>query len=260
MTSTQIDLSSVNSISSLPDWFTEQLKPIHTDFESRVVCLAEDQHWLQTSLQGVEMRVMEYIPGERPRLALQLRLNHQHAPIVLSDYPDLEILIQKGLLTSGEDLYGANLYLRFPQMTDENGRDLLCQRAASMDPAEPALLYLAIGQMQDSDTQWRRIDTENAENWFPGPVDGTDVLPLHGHGSGNVMLVRWNKTAAFKTRIDPRGEELLVVKGAVYDSKGLYPAGSWIRNPIVAWQAWGAKSGTVIYYKNGHFNHSESHS
>lgn len=129
-----------------------------------------------------------------------------------------------------------------------------------MDPAEPALLYLAIGQMQDSDTQWRRIDTENAENWFPGPVDGTDVLPLHGHGSGNVMLVRWNKTAAFKTRIDPRGEELLVVKGAVYDSKGLYPAGSWIRNPIVAWQAWGAKSGTVIYYKNGHFNHSESHS
>ena len=107
-----------------------------------------------------------------------------------------------------------------------------------------------------SDTQWREIDTDNEENWFPGPVDGTDVMPLHGHGSGNVMLVRWNKTAAYKTRIDPRGEELLVLTGAVYDAQGFYPEGSWLRNPIETWQAWGAKAGTVAYYKNGHFKDS----
>ncbi|MFK8082415.1 MAG: cupin domain-containing protein [Granulosicoccus sp.] len=258
MTLTQIDTTSSAAFSTLPQWFSEQLQPLNTDFDTRVVCLAEDARWLQTSLTGVKMRVMEYIPGPRPRLALQLRLNYQHSPIVLNNYPDLEILIQQGHIRSRLGHYRANQYLRLPQTTDENVRELVCQRAESMDPSEPVLLYLAVGQMRDSDTEWRRINTTDEDNWFPGPAEGTDVLPLHGHGLGNVMLVRWNKTMAFKTRIDPRGEEVLVVKGAVYDAQGFYPAGSWIRNPIVAWQSWGAKSGTVIYYKNGHFNDSDS--
>lgn len=231
---------------------------MNTDFETRVVCHADELRWLQTSLAGVEMRVMEYVPGLRPRLALQLRINQLHDPVILSDYPDLEILIQKGHLKSRLGNYHANWYFRLPQLNDERVNDLAFRRAESMDPDEPVLMYLAVGQMQDSDTEWRRIDTSDEENWFPGPVDGTDVLPLHGHGSGNVMLVRWNQTAAFKTRIDPRGEELLVVKGAVYDAQGYYPEGSWIRNPIAAWQSWGARAGTVVYYKNGHFTDSDS--
>lgn len=203
---------------------------------------------------------MEYVPGIRPRLALQLRMNHSHEPIVLSNYPDLEILIQQGHLTSELGDYRANWYFRLPQLSDGRVNDLAIQRATIMSPSEPVLMYLAVGQMQDSDTEWRSIDTDDEEQWFPGPVDGTDVMPLHGHGSGNVMLVRWNETAAFKTRIDPRGEEVLVVKGAVYDAKGLYPEGSWVRNPIAAWQSWGARAGTVIYYKNGHFTEASTQS
>jgi len=258
VTPTTGDPSACKAKTALPDWFTEPLEPLHTDFNARVVCYPSDEQWLRTSLEGVEIRVMEHVPGLRPRLALQMRINEPHQPIILSDYPDLEILIQAGRVTSRLGHYRANQYLRLPQRLDEDERDLVCQRASSMDPTEPVLMYLAIGQMRDSDTEYRRIDTSDEANWFPGPVEGTDVLPLHGHGSGNVMLVRWNNTAAFKTRIDPLGEELLVVKGAVYDAQGFYPEGSWIRNPICAWQAWGAKAGTVIYYKNGHFTNSDA--
>jgi len=246
------------SCRTLPDWFPSHLKAINPDFDSRIVCLPDDAQWLQTSLTGIELRVMELIPGARPRLALQLRINHEHEPIEIGDHPDLEILIQKGHLSSRIGHYHANWYYRLPQVNGDGVPDLECRRAQSMNPAAPALMYLAVGQMQQSDTRWRRIDTSDEANWFPGPVDGTDVLPLHGHGSGNVMLVRWNEMAAFKTRIDPRGEELLVVKGAVYDAHGFYPEGTWIRNPIPAWQSWGAKAGTVVYYKNGHFTDSDA--
>lgn len=199
------------------------------------------------------MRVMESASGPRPRLALQLKINDGHTPIQLMDYPDLEVFLQRGQLTSAGHDFCANWYFRLPRLRVSASQQLTIRRADSMLASEPVIAYLAIGQMQPSDKVRRRINTLVDDNWLPGPIDGTEVLPLHGHGTGNVMLVRWNKTTAFKTRIDPRGEELLVLKGAIHDAKGLYPQDTWIRNPIPAWQAWGAKAGTVIYYKNGHF-------
>ena len=228
------------------------------------MCQATEAQWLDTALPGIQVRIMEFVPGMRPRLAAQLRFHHNHTPLPIGRYPDLEVLIQHGQLSSAHGNYAANGYFRLPTLDDngdenDDGDDgLVVQRAVAMQPEEPAVLYLAVGQMQQSDTEWRRIDTNDENLWFAGPVEGTDVLPLHGHGSGNVMLVRWNKTAAFRTRIDPRGEELLVLNGAVYDAQGHYPEGSWIRNPIEAWQYWGAKAGTIMYYKNGHFADSDT--
>ena len=241
---------------SLLHWLSKSLPPTHIEFDKRVICLAEDAQWMETTLKGVEVRVMEFVPGERPRLAIQIRFSQGHTPVTLGQHPDLEILIEKGSLSSPLGEYSQHRYYRLPTLSEARAADPPFQRAKHMAPDEPALIYVAIGQMMQSDTQWREIDTDNEENWFPGPVDGTDVMPLHGHGSGNVMLVRWNKTAAYKTRIDPRGEELLVLTGAVYDAQGFYPEGSWLRNPIETWQAWGAKAGTVAYYKNGHFKDS----
>ena len=79
------------------------------------------------------------------------------------------------------------------------------------------------------------------------------MLPLHGHGSGNVMLIRWLGAVAFRPRLDPLGEEVLVLEGRLHDADGTYPAGSWIRNPVPAWQSWSGDAGTLVYYKNGHF-------
>lgn len=241
----------------LPNWLSDNLQARNTDFDVRVVCSKDDAQWRPTGLHGVQMRIMEFVPGPRPRLSSQLRFQHAHAPVSVGNQPDLEILIQKGHFYSATEDYEANWYYRLPDLPDSTPQQLQFQSTASASVAEPALIYLAAGQMKQSDTQWRRINTADPVNWFPGPVEGTDVLPLHGHGCGNVMLVRWNRPAAFKTRIDPRGEELLVLDGAVYDAQGSYPEGSWIRNPIATWQSWGAKAGTVVYYKNGHFADSD---
>lgn len=237
------------------------MAPINEDFEQRVVDLPQHSQWRATQLPGAELRVFEYIPGENPRLSAQLRLDPTYSPTRLGDNPDLEILMQRGELESSAGVYPAGLYLRLPVTADDQLQSLTLKCTSNptipIPPGQPeeqaALLYLAAGQMLISDSEQRRINTLDSSRWLPGPTPGTEVLPLHGHGTGNVMLIRWTETSMFKPGLDPMGEEVLVLDGILYDIEGKYPAGSWVRNPVRAWQSWGATAGTIVYYKNGHF-------
>jgi len=260
----------------LPWWLTAEMNPVNDNFNHRVVSLPEHAQWLPTQLSGIEMRVLEYLPGATPRLTAQLRLNPEFSPAQLGDNPDLEMLIQRGELESDAGVYPEGLYLRLPVTGDKQLQNLTLH--CTKDPAitrnrissgvsgkdltivepEPALLYLAAGQMLTSDSEQRRLDTRDETHWLPGPTPGTEVLPLHGHGTGNVMLIRWSATAAFRPGLDPMGDEVLVLSGMLQDANGRYPAGSWIRNPVETWQSWGANAGTVVYYKNGHFPVSDN--
>lgn len=249
----------------LPGWFARHLRICQTDFEQRVVLLPEHAQWRPTDLPGVELRIMEFVASDRSRLSAQLRFSAGHQPAVLGNIPDLELLIQRGEMHSAKGPHTAGMYFRLPDARQHALHDLEFQCAAqtvkeskavikhAAAQNKQALVYVAAGQMLESDTEPRQIDTRDPERWLPGPAEGTQVLPLHGHGTGNVMLIRWTGTIAFKPKIDPLGEELLVLHGALHDAHGHYPAGTWIRNPIRAWQPWGAKAGTVVYYKNGHF-------
>lgn len=255
----------------LPWWFTHEMPAINDDFTQRVVSLPQHARWQATQVPGIDLRVLEHIPGSRPRLSAQLRLEPANSPAQLGNNPDLEILIQRGELESAMGVYPSGLYLRLPLNQHDSLQSLTVRCTGSRapsnwqtsssdrtnqhedDPLESALLYIAAGQMLKSDTEQRVLNTHDDSRWLPGPEEGVQVMPLHGHHTGNVMLIRWNTAVTFKPRLDPMGEELLVLRGAVHDADGEFPAGSWIRNPVAAWQNWGAEPGTVIYYKNGHF-------
>lgn len=126
------------------------------------------------------------------------------------------------------------------------------QQASFESPAGCTLL-IKLGQMSETDQELRHISTSDQNLWLPGPAEGTEVLPLHLHDTKSVLLIRWNEPAYFKPQLDPCGEEIFVIKGTLHDAYGSYDRGSWIRNPIPAWQAWGGHPGTLVYYKNGHF-------
>lgn len=239
----------------LPWWFTTQMTAINDDFEKRVVSLPQSACWQATQIPGVQLRVLEYVPGDRPRLTGQILLDENCSPALLGENPDLEVLVQRGELESAMGVYPAGLYLRLPLTGDRHLQELTirCSEDDAAQDTPGALLYLAAGQILTSDTEQRRIDTRDDSRWLPGPTPGTEVLPLHGHGTGNSMLIRWNEPVEIKPRLDPSGEEVLVLKGTLHDALGTYPAGSWIRNPVAAWQNWGAVAGTLVYYKNGHF-------
>lgn len=250
---------SINQCQPLPWWFARQHPEVNANFEQRVVSLPQHARWHSTQIEGVDLRVLEYIPGDTPRLSAQLRIDPASSPAVLANNPALEIFMQRGELASESGVFPASLYLRLPLPEASTQQTLVfhCSRksaTASNADRLPGLLYLAAGQMLVSDTAERHLDTTDESRWLPGPASGTEVMPLHVHGTGNVMLIRWNTSIAFKPGLDPMGEEIFVLTGMLHDAQGHYPAGSWIRNPIAAWQSWGANAGTVVYYKNGHFS------
>ena len=261
MTTRDNDSQTLKAGLELPWWLTAAMDPVNEDFSQRIVSLPLHSLWRATQLDGIHLRVLEYIPGSKPRLTAQLRLDPAFSPAMLGDNPDLEILMQRGELESAAGIYHTGLYLRLPVTGEEHFQTLTLRTSAPRtvteknpeNTEEPALLYLAAGQMLVSDAEQRRMNTYDESRWLPGPADGTEVMPLHGHGSGNVMLIRWTKAASFKPGLDPMGDEILVLNGVLYDEYGEYPTGSWIRNPVKAWQSWSAKAGTVVYYKNGHF-------
>ena len=246
----------------LPGWFDPDLPALHDDLAVRVVLPPTETVWRATRRPGLEMRLLEHIRGETPRVSVQIRLAAGTASVSLGGSADLELLVERGEIAcgAGEDaaVWPARHYVRLP-LDAEGGAVELSLRAEEDDAGEgrngpdAALAYLATGHIAASDTERRRIDTTESSRWLPGPVEGTEVMPLHGHGTSNVMMIRWLGAVAFRPRLDPLGEEVLVVSGCLQDADGEYPAGTWIRNPVPAWQSWSGDPGTLVYYKSGHF-------
>jgi len=249
--------------SALPGWFDPDLPPLHDDLAVRVVLPPSEADWQPATRPGLEVRLLEHIGGDSPRVSVQLRLAAGTESASLGTSVDLELLVERGEIgcSAGEDedVWPARLYVRLP-VEEEGASAATLSLSAEEDDAgegrdgpDAALVYLATGHIAASDTERRRIDTTEPSRWLPGPVAGTEVMPLHGHGTSNVMMIRWLGAVAFRPRLDPLGEEVLVVAGCLHDADGDYPVGTWIRNPVPAWQSWSGDPGTLVYYKSGHF-------
>ena len=238
---------------AVPDWLAGALVPVAGDFDARVVRLPDGagggdgadgaaDEWRPAGPGGLEVRTLECLTQAGSlRFTGQLRTAEGADPVELGELRGAELLVQRGALELDGRARDAGTYLRLPR------------GAAGPRLGPGALAYLSIGQIEPTDSETRIIDTTDPTRWLDGPVDGVEVLALHGHRTGNVMLVRWSGPAAFRPKLDPSGEELLVLEGTLHDARGSYPAGSWLRTPVPAWQSWGGAPGTLVCYKSGHF-------
>jgi len=232
----------------LPWWFIPPEAPINVDFDLRVVLQADQADWFPTHIEGLQIRILEFDNRNTPLLTAEVRLLKECPTANLGENHPLEILIEQGFIATRDELFDEGHYLRIPiAVPDAQHLNLHAKNDS------PARLYVSAGQMLQTDTEQRHISTDDSHNWLPGPTAGTEVFPLHGHGTGNVMLIRWNEATSFQPRLDPRGEEILVLRGTLHDELASYTQGCWIRTPERSWQAWGAEAETVVYYKNGHF-------
>lgn len=273
--------------------FGSSLTAINDDLEQRVEIHANEGHWQTTRIPGLSICVLEYISGDQPRMTALIKLGHnnrlghdssghnakpeQSATLTDAEKPgtperksanlaategvqipaiDLELLVQHGLVADDDSEYLHPFYIRQPTERNGNNQNFTLHPGSknAQTHQTPIEFYIATGQLAHTDKQKRCINLNDHNLWLPGPVEKTEVMPLHMHEGNNSMLVRWLDTTSFKPRLDPLGEEVLVITGTLKDEKGSYSAGSWIRNPVSAWQAWSGEPGTLIYYKNGHFS------
>ena len=242
------------SLSDLIDISSDQWVERNADFHKRVempaLIASETNSNIPSAQKSPQIQIMESVSStkagvQRSRITAVVNLQASGVDRLPVANTGIEALVLQGdLCVSAEQMteVGTGKYIRIPAMSNvdlhsENG----CQ------------LFIKFGEMVDSDEGIRHIDTLPSDNWLPGPAEGTEVIPLHVYEGRSILLIRWSEAAWFKPQLDPQGEELFVIKGVVHDALGSYGVGSWIRNPVPVWQAWGGHPGTIAYYKNGHF-------
>lgn len=235
--------------------FSAPPEPLNADLSLRVQMQAGSAVWQPSRLPGLSLCVLEYIAGVQPRMTALARLDPDVNGVVIPAQ-ELELLVQHGIVADDETEYLHPYYLRQPR--DRFGRHqhfTLFPGSRNKQQSTNGVLefYLATGQLAETDTERRCINLSEHSLWLPGPVENTEVMPLHMHNGNNSMLVRWLDSVSFRPKLDPLGEEVLVIDGSLSDELGHYTTGSWIRNPVASWQSWAGTPGTLIYYKNGHF-------
>ena len=88
----------------------------------------------------------------------------------------------------------------------------------------------------------------------PSPTVWRKRLDLTGakEASRVTSVVRYDAGSAFHAHPHPDGEEIFVLSGELQDEYGVYPPGTWIRNPHNSEHCPFCEQDTVIWIKTGH--------
>lgn len=167
------------------------------------------------------------------------KLNNLEWP---APWQGFEALVLEGKCSIDNIDHKQGSYIRIPDLANNH-----------LIATSDCILYVKLNQFLPGDTGTRVIDTTAYDKWLPGPVDGIEIRPLHVFDTESIMLLRWQHAAEFRPKLNPRGEEILVINGLLQNRDHLYRQYSWIRNPIEDWRKWHGNTGTVAYYKSGHF-------
>jgi anti-sigma factor ChrR (cupin superfamily) len=77
-------------------------------------------------------------------------------------------------------------------------------------------------------------------------------MPLHAFGTEHVALVKWAPGTQFQRHRHWQGEEIFVLERTFADDQGVYPQGTWLRNPPGSIHIPFSQVGCTIYVKTGH--------
>ncbi|HUZ75471.1 MAG TPA: peroxidase-related enzyme [Stellaceae bacterium] len=100
------------------------------------------------------------------------------------------------------------------------------------------------------------IDTRTAP-WVPSPQPGVERKMLDRDGdevARATSLVRYAPGSRFPTHTHGAGEEFFVLEGVFADERGLYPAGTYVRNPPGSSHAPSTGQGCCIFVKLRQFD------
>lgn len=112
-------------------------------------------------------------------------------------------------------------------------------------------ILVKLHQFLPEDQDQKHIDTAQA-SFQPGPAPGVTMLPLHNTEQETVRLARFAPGTQLVKHAPKGGQEIFVVEGELRDEHGVYPAGTWIRNPDGAAHSPSSPQGCLILVKTGH--------
>jgi len=193
---------------------------INADFKARIVVHPDDYQWVPSPMPGVERMMLDRVGGEVARATTIVRFapNSEFSPH--SHNGGEEFFVLEGIFSDEHTDYPAGTYARNPVGTDHTPR---------IGPAGATIL-VKLYQFDPDDQDQKSINTSTAE-WFPGIVEGLQVMLLHKYGDEQVALVKLAPHTELASHEHKNGEEIFVLEGTFYDEHGAYPKGTWIRSP-----------------------------
>ena len=218
-----------------PQYFNDKL-------DERVVIKLEDYYWIDSPMPGVERMRLDRINGAFDRVTTIVRYapNSEFSPHIHTGGEEFYVL--EGTFADEHATYPKGTYVRNPIGTSHKPR---------IGP-EGATIFVKLHQFDTNDTTQKVIDT-TTENWYPGLIDGLQVMPLHQFGGENIALVKWAPNTVFRPHQHLGGEEILVIAGTFYDEHDTYPTGSWLRSPHMSMHTpYTKEDGAIIFVKTGH--------
>ncbi len=213
---------------------------INADFSERVVIDTNTMTWTGSPSDGVERKMLDRIGAEVARATTIVRFKpgadfnaHKHAK-------GEEFFVLDGTFGDEQGNYPAGSYIRNPAGTHHTP---ICP--------EGCTIFVKLRQFADDDARQFVIDTNEAA-WQPREIPGLSAIPLHEHGNEKVYLVRFDPGAAVEHDPHPGGEEVFVLSGELRDEHGVYPAGTWLRQPDGSQHAPYSETGCILWVKRGH--------
>lgn len=107
--------------------------------------------------------------------------------------------------------------------------------------------------MKLNDDLSKRVVLRSTElPWQPSPAKGVHRRLLARDGGEDARatsIVRYEAGAVFPSHAHPQGEEIMVLEGEFADEYGVYPAGTYIKNPHGTTHAPRSTAGCTLFVK-----------
>jgi anti-sigma factor ChrR (cupin superfamily) len=213
---------------------------IHADLSQRVVVASQALPWVDSPMPGVQRRMLERDGEEVARATSIVRYAPDSHFSAHTHGGGEEFFVLEGVFSDEYGDYPAGTYVRNPVGSKHTPFS-----------QEGCTILVKLWQMQPEDQMRVAIATPQAP-WLPGQVEGLQVMPLHAYGTEQVALVKWAPGTQFQPHSHWGGEEIFVLEGVFEDELGMYPQGTWIRNPSGSRHTPFSQEGCLIYVKTGH--------
>lgn len=214
---------------------------VNANLSERAVVRTGELPWIASPLPGVERKMLDRDGGEVARATSLVR----YAPGSVFDAHEHgggeEFLVLEGVFSDEHGDYPAGTYVRNPPGSRH--------RPFS---GEGCTLLVKLRQIAPEDGAHVVIETAKAE-WKPYPgAEGLLMTMLHTHGRERTYMLRWGAGIGYPMHRHAGGEETFVLAGELADNHGIYPAGTWIRNPVGSEHEPFSREGALIFVKSGH--------
>jgi len=219
--------------------YLTDIAPLNMDLSERVVANTDGHPWLESPSKKVFRKPLERESLESGRATSIVRFAPESYFPEHSHPLGEEIFVLDGVFSDENGDYPAGSYLRNPP----NSRH-------SPFSKQGCTLFVKLDHFEHEDIATVRIDTKNTE--FQAGQGRLKVLPLHSFQGEHTALVWWPAGEVFQPHIHMGGEEILVLSGEFADEQGVYPKGTWLRNPHQSRHHPFVEQETLILVKVGH--------